>query len=406
MGASTDHALGRNLRFFVKKEIDSGTLIPGGRYGASNQLAVAGGDAAKVLSSSMSFMVTRNDRMDSRTSRSVLERITGKQEISWSCESYLLPVGSTTAPDIDPLIEAAMGGGFGASTSNTYKFSDTNALPTCRIARTANGVLREDLFGAYVEEMGISSSGGDEPKITFSGGAFNYALTGTGTTHGSSSVTSTSVPLVTGDGVNFMVGSCIDINGGSAIVTAKSAADTLTVTSGTYTNNEAVTPETYTETVGSASPINGISGRLQLNNVTLPVTSFDVTITNGIKAISDEAFEKGTSDFVAGYRSVKGNVSVRARKDMIKHFAQRYVQLNGTDPNATNYDPTFTGVELEVILGSTTGKCVIVTMPKVELDFGGIDIPEAEEAVLNLPFTALGTSGGDELTLAWNQNPS
>ena len=399
MGASTDHALGRNLRFFCKKE-----SAAGGAYGTSSQEALAGGDAAKVLSSSMEFTVARNDRMDSRTSRSVLERITGKQEISWSCESYLLPKSGTDAPDIDPFIEAAMGGAFGASTAKTYKFSDSNALPTCRIARTANGVLREDLFGAYVEEMSISASGGEEPKISFSGGAFNYALTGTGTTHASSSVTSTSVPMVSGDGVNFMVGSCIDINGGSAIVTAKSAADTLTVTSGTYTNNEAVTPETYTETGAGGSPVNGISGSLTLNSVSLPVTSFDVTVTNGIKALSDEAFEKGTSDFVAGFRSVKGNISVRARKDFIKSLAQRYVQLNGTDPTATNYDPTFSSVALVVTMGSTTGYKVVATMSKVEIDFAGIEIPESEEAVLSLPFTALGTSGSDELTLAWNQD--
>ena len=403
MGASTDHALGRNLRFFCKKETDSGTDYPGGRYGTANQIALSGSNAAKVLSSSMEFTVARNDRMDSRTSRSVLERITGKQEISWSCESYLLPKGSTTAPDIDPFIEAAMGGAFGASTAKTYKFSDSNALPTCRIARTANGVLREDLFGAYVEEMSISASGGEEPKISFSGGAFNYALTGTGTTHASSAPSATSVPLVSGDGVNFMVGSCIDINGGSAIVTAKSAADTLTVTSGSYDTGEAVTPETYTETGAGGSPVNGISGSLTLNSVSLPVTSFDVTVTNGIKALSDEAFEKGTSDFVAGFRSVKGNISVRARKDFIKSLAQRYVQLNGTDPTATNYDPTFSSVALVVTMGSTTGYKVVATMSKVEIDFAGIEIPESEEAVLSLPFTALGTSGSDELTLAWNQ---
>ena len=399
MGASTDHALGRNLRFFCKKETDAGTDYPGGRYGTANQIALSGSNAAKVLSSSMEFTVARNDRMDSRTSRSVLERITGKQEISWSCESYLLPKGSTTAPDIDPFI-----GSFGGSTAKTYEFSDSNALPTCRVARTANGVLREDLFGAYVEEMSISASGGEEPKISFSGGAFNYALTGTGTTHASSAPSATSVPLVSGDGVNFMVGSCIDINGGSAIVTAKSAADTLTVTSGSYATGEAVTPETYTETGAGGSPINGISGSLTLNSVSLPVTSFDVTVTNGIKALSDEAFEKGTSDFVAGFRSVKGNISVRARKDFIKSLAQRYVQLNGTDPTATNYDPTFSSVALVVTMGSTTGYKVVATMSKVEIDFAGIEIPESEEAVLSLPFTALGTSGSDELTLAWNQD--
>ena len=97
MGATTDHALGRNLRFFCKKE-----AAAGGAYGTASQEALAGADAAKVLSSSMEFTVTRNDRMDARGTRSIQERITGKQEVSWSCESYLLPAGSTTAPAIDP----------------------------------------------------------------------------------------------------------------------------------------------------------------------------------------------------------------------------------------------------------------------------------------------------------------
>ena len=390
MGASTDHALGRNLRFFCKKE-----SAAGGAYGTDSQEALAGTDAAKVLSTSMEFTVARNDRMDARTSRSVMERITGKQEVSWSCESYMLPAGSTTAPDIDPLIEAAMGGAFGASTAKTYNFSDSNALPTVHMMRTANDVLREDLFGCYVEDMNITASGGEEPKISFSGGAFNYALTGSGTTEGTGS-SATSLITESGQGVNFMVGSVISFNSlADKIVTAKSS-DTLTIASSSWSDDQAITPTTYTETT-AGNPVNGISGSLVLNSVTLPVTAFDVTVTNGVKALSDEAFEKGTSDFVAGYRSVKGNISVRARKDFIKSLAQRYVQTTATA------DPTFSSVALVVTMGGTTGYKVVATMSKIELDFAGIDVPEAEEAILSLPFTALGTSGSDELTLAWNQ---
>ncbi len=391
MGATTDHALGRNLRYFTKKETTAG-----GQYGTTSQEELAGSDAAKVLNSSIEFTVTRNDRVDSRTTRSVMDKITGKQEISWSCESYLLPAGSSTAPDIDPLIEAAMGGTYGASTANTYKLSDTNALPTCRIARTANGVFREDLFGAYVEELSLSISGGEPPTLSFSGGAFNYALAGTGTTHGSSSVTSTSVPLVTGDGSNFMVGSCININGGSTFVVSKSAADTLVVKTGSYSNNEAIIPDTYSETT-TGDPLNGITGSLSLNSDDLPITALDLTLTNNIKAISDESFEKGTTDIVAGFRSVTGTVTVRARKDFLKSFAQRYVQLTKTS------DPSFTAIPIVVTIGATSGKRVIVSMLTCELDFGAIDVPESEEALLNIPFTAKGNAGGDELTIAWNQ---
>ena len=397
MGATTDHALGRNLRFFCKKE-----AAAGGAYGTASQEALAGADAAKVLSSSMEFTVTRNDRMDARGTRSIQERITGKQEVSWSCESYLLPAGSTTAPDIDPLIEGAMGGAFGASTAKTYKLSDSNALPTVHMARTANDVFREDLFGCWVEEMSISASGGEEPKISFSGGAFNYVLTGTGTTEGTGS-SATSLVTESGNGVNFMVGSSITFTDGAGspadqnrIVTAKST-DTLTVVSSSWPDAAAITPTTYTETT-AGNPLNGIGGSLTLNSVTLPVTAFDVTITNGVKPLSDAAFEKGTSDFIAGYRSVKGNISVRARKDFIKSLAQRYVQTTATA------GPSFSSVPIRVDLGSVSGKQVVVYVDTAELDFAAIDVPEAEEAILNIPFTALATSGGgDEIRIAWNQ---
>ena len=390
MGATTDHALGRNLRFFCKKE-----SAAGGAYGTGAQEALAATDAAKVLASSMEFTVTRNDRMDARSSRSVLGRITGKQEVSWSCESYFLPAGSTTAPDIDPLIEAAMGGAFGASVAKTYKLTDTNALPTCHIARTANDVFREDLFGAYVEEMSISASGGEEPKMSFSGGAFNYALTGTGTTEGTGSG-ATALITESGNGVNFMVGSVISFNSlADKVVTAKST-DTLTIASSSWSDAQAITPTTYSETT-AGNPINGITGSLTLNSVALPVTAFDVTVTNNIKPLSDEAFEKGTSDVIAGYRSVTGTISVRARKDFVKSLAQRYVQTTATA------DPSFSSVALRVDLGSTTGSTVVIHIDTAELDFGAIDVPQAEEAILNIPFTALGSSGGDELRIAWNQ---
>ena len=392
MGASTDHALGRNLRFFCKKE-----SAPGGAYGTAGQEALAGADAAKVLSTSFEFSVTRNDRTDSRPTRSLQERITGKQEISWSCESYFLPAGSTTAPDIDPLIEAALGGSFGGSVAKTYNLSDSNALPTVHMARTANGVLREDLFGCYVEEMSISASGGDEPRISFSGGSFNYALTGTGEANGAGSTTS-ALSVHSGEGVNFMVGSVITLNGAERTITAKTGADALTIsTDHSWSDDADVTPSTYTETT-AGNPTNGISGSLTLNSVTLPITSFDVTVTNNIKALSDEAFEKGTSDFVAGFRSVTGSISVRARKDFIKSLAQRYVQTTATA------DPSFSSIPIQVNLGTTAGKIVAIYVPQAELDFAGIEIPESEEAVLSLPFTGLATSsGGDEFRIAWNQ---
>ena len=400
MGTSTDHALGRNLRFFSVKE---DAAYPGGRYGTGDQKVLAGGDAAKVLSTSIEFTVARNPRMDARASRAVLERITGKQEISWSCESYLLPK-SGAAPDIDPLIEAAMGGAFGTP-ANGYSLSNVNALPTVRIARTADGVFREDLFGAWVEEMSISASGGEEPKISFSGGAFNYALTGTGTTEGAGS-DATALITESGQGVNFMIGSTLDItaSGQSGKIVTEKSGDTLTVQTSNWSDAQAISPTTYTETTSDQPPVNGIGGSLSLGGVaSVPITGIEFTMTNGVKPFSDQALVKGTEDFVAGYRACSGTVTVRARKDQIQRLSQRYVQLTAAG------DPAFTGqsadFEILVEFGNVASQVVDLNILNAELDFGAIDVPEAEEAILNIPFTALGDGTTlDEFTLVWNQS--
>ena len=470
MGTTTDHLLGRNLRYFVKKE-----TVTGGRYAEDAQESLAGANAAKVTASSIDFQVARNDRMDSRTTRSALERITAKQEVTWSCDTFVLPRGGTTLPDVDPLIEAAMGTGLGAGTPVTstitgitlnnpllvtcsgghnlttndriritsvvgttqvnnltftvtvtgsttftcngvdgtsghsaygsagtttlltYRPSDVNALPTLRIARTANGVIREDLFGAYVEEMSVSASGGDVPKISFSGGAFNYALTGTATTEGTGGGSTKVLTTETGQGVSLMVGSVVSFASETDKVVVSKSGDVLTLSANsTWGDAAAIIPTTYTEATGG-NPLNGMTGSLTLNSVSIPITSFEMTLTNNLKAVSDEAFEKGTSDFIAGYRAVSGTIGFRARKDLIKNLAQRYVQT------ASTADPSFTAIPVEVKLGTESGKIVVIHLPTIELNFAAVEIPESEEAVLSVPFTALGSSGADELLLSINQ---
>jgi hypothetical protein len=60
-----------------------------------------------------------------------------------------------------------------------------------------------------------------------------------------------------------------------------------------------------------------------------------------------------------------------------------------------------------VEFGNVSGQVVDLNIFNAELDFGAIDVPEAEEAILNIPFTALGDSSTLlEFELVWNQNPS
>jgi hypothetical protein len=141
---SVPYALGRQLRFFCKKE-----AVLGGAFGTTSQEALTGAEAAKVLSTDMSFSVERVNREDSTTTRSLQERVTGKQDITWSAECYLLPAGGTAAPDIDPLLEGAFGVAFAVSGTHAgggYVLSDgtggATGLPSLHLMRTASGVVR------------------------------------------------------------------------------------------------------------------------------------------------------------------------------------------------------------------------------------------------------------------------
>jgi hypothetical protein len=377
------YALGREQNFYLVKE----TAGLKNNYGTSSQVAFAAAtNSAKVLTSTMDFVVAREDRMDSRASRSVLERITGKQEVSWSCETYMLPRGSSNVPDIGPMIECAMG----SVSTVTYSLADT--LPSLQMARVLPGVFREELFGAWVEEMTVTASGAEPIKISFSGGACEYALTGNGTSANTESSGGSALTVGANEAFNFMAGSRI------TIADEGTAAGVIVAGS---TSGTAVTLATnYTWATGKAITPHEPSGTVTVNGQTLTVTGFDVTLTNNIKALSDEYGSKGTSDFIPGFRSVTGNVTVRAEKDFIKALSRRYQAAGDTIADGV---PTFATVAIVLTMGETDDLKQIINLPTCELDFGAIDVPESEEAILNIPFTALGASAGNnEFTFEWN----
>lgn len=382
MGLTQTHALGRSLKFFVNQEGTAGTFAK-----------PATGDAAKVLKTNMNLAQERRPRLDSRTTRSLIERITGKGVVDWDVEAYLIPSGTAgTPPDLTDLFEMAMGTYTNTpGTSDAYTLSDSQTCLTASIIRHMNDVLMEATAGSWVETMEISATGGDEPKVKFAGGAMTHIHTGTSTLNGSMS--SDQMIVQTADGWNFEDGSVVQIDaddnsGAGYEVTLDTSRPTFTIeASVTEGSGDAVVPYTPDETT-TGSPINGITGSFTHNSDTLAVTAFTVTLANGIKPLGDEAQVQFVSDIIPGYRTVTGTMSVRARKDWIIHHADR---------------KGFGQVALTVVLGSTAGAICTVSCPQIEVDFSAIEVPEAEEAVITLPFTALSSTATakDELAVTF-----
>jgi hypothetical protein len=104
MGQAVPHAIGRFERFFAKKETTYGTFV----QPTANDTSAGEGEA-KILTSAMSVVTDRQDRDDKRNTRSLQERVDGKNAVEASAEMYILPVASGTIPDAGATLKNWLG---------------------------------------------------------------------------------------------------------------------------------------------------------------------------------------------------------------------------------------------------------------------------------------------------------
>ena len=373
--------LGREAEFYVRDE--GATAKP--NFGANTQPAFARNtDAARVISTTMDFQLAREDRVDTRRSRSLFEKVLGKQTVSWSVETHMLPRSGSDLPNIGPLIENAMG------TLSTVTYSLADTLDTCQLMRLIPGSLREEIFGCWVEEFSISASGGDPVSMSFSGGAMEYALTGTGTTNATANSTTVTI---TGDAHQFQPGSRITIAdqtsapaNGNIVSGSNSDTTTIVTAAANYASSKAITPHTPagTYTVHGV-PVTGISGTVDFGGSgvgALSVTALEMTLTNNIKELGDEFGEKGTSSFIPGFRNISGSVTVRATSAALLQLTRRYKGLRPTIFETNGGAPVIEQPSLVVKFGQTSGSIQVLTLPAIEIDFAAIEIPQQLQPVL------------------------
>lgn len=391
MGVSQLHALGRNRKFYVNEEttyIDSENV-------ATAFVKPAGTDAAVILNASFTPAQERKVRDDARASRSALEQITGKKSATWSVESYVLPNGSAgTAPDLGPLFKGAMGTEtVSGGTRVTYSLNTNQDLGSFTLTQFFNETFMETLTGCYVNSMTISVAGGEEPKVTFEGESSGLYIptstspsaaqltAGESTATVDGSGTAASFNVHAGEGENFKPGSVISVATDTDLVVTAVSNDTITVDSSiTFADDDEVKPFAPTETV-AGSPIAGILGSLTLAGNSLPITSFEVTVANNNKGISDEAFVAGTSDYVPGFRDVTGSLSIRCRRDLAIEIGKRL---------------DFGTQAIVVTCGDTAGKKLIVEIDDAEFEVAAVDTPQSDEVVVPMTFRALATSAGED----------
>lgn len=400
MGLAQDHILGRDQQFFVATESTPGTFVKPAGASASD----SSNRHPNVITSSFNPNTKRKDRTDAyMATRDVLERITDKEEISWSVDMFYIPSGTkNVAPDCGGLLQAA---GFTETVNAndvSYAMHSNQALTACSMTRHWSGIYQEALAGCVVDSMKMMFAGGEEPKISFSGRAMSFAHTGTSTLNGAMSASTTMV-VQTADKNAFMTNanaagtasegarSVIKIDDGSspqtdAEVDVDTSAPSFTISAaGTHDNAAVVTPYVPTH-ADKGSPIAGTSGTFTWDSFAAKVTALEFEIKNNVTYNDDEAFAGGMTDAIPNLREITGSMTFRIRKDHVIHIQNRK-------------ELVVRALSLTVGGAAQSGTRLVVSMPYCELEFNEVSVPETEEATINATFRALGSSGNDALTL-------
>jgi hypothetical protein len=409
---SQNHIVGRDTKYFLKKETTPGTFVKAATVNSADCTTV-------------NFVpnVKRKNRTSANmASRSIVERITDKEEHSWAYEGKYMPPDQSgtgnTASDLSDAIECAMGTVTDNTTNLTYSLSSTQQLSTLSMTRQFKQIFQECAAGAWVDEMSWSFAGGEEPVVKFAGGMMTYAATGHGTLDAAMTTPWTTM-LVQPDEKNmFMTNpaaygvdppttgnpgggarSVVEINDGSdpytdVEVTVDTARPSFTVTAGgTDDQDDDANVYPYVPTHTSlGSPISGVNGTFTIDDVsdaanTLVITAFEFTLKNNINPLADEAFTKRVNDVIPNLREVTGSITFRVRQDHIEHILNR-AEL---EPRA---------LALEVGGAAASETRLRINFPAIELGWSEVAVPETEEGTINVPFVALGTgSGNNEFTI-------
>jgi len=375
-------ALGREERIFV---------VPESSFGAADS-APAAGNAMKILESSVTPNEERIIRADKRNTRSAMDFVRRRQSVEWSLKSYLLPSGSLgTAPDgMDDLLEIAFGTEtVNGSTSVVYDLAKELASSVTihrAVGQSASSaVFAEMIRGAVVNQATFDMSGSEETMVTFEGMGADILRAGASTVD---SDDGDDVAVASGDGPKFDVGQYINVDDQTDLeITAKSG-DTLTTTNHTgQDNGDAVVPSacvTSQTFQSGAVPIAGIAGSSSLDSSTFNVVSAQVVLNNNLKMHNDRFGTAKAQDFHANNRQVTGSLTIRLTDSNFLQVAQ--------SRGVTEFD-------LQLVSGDTDGSKAQFDLNQLVFDLTAIPSNAEEDILVTLPFTALGSSGDDELKL-------
>lgn len=378
----TDLALARENISFVKLESAFGALAA---FAATDAVAALGPPS---VSQPLSF----SDSEEVVNSRSLIARFRDKTPAGkWSLDLYSRPSGAAGTPPVESVPLECLLGKKTVNAGVSVVYSPALNLPSFSFGNRLGHSTRF-AAGCLVEsgKLSITAKGGI--KWSFSGPCRQVMQAGKATTIAGS--TTTVLNLEAGEAKLFDVGARVQVDAanntgaGYTVTDSDEVADTIAITPAlAQAPASGVTVQGYLPTPTLAgAPLEGRLGSAQFDNVAVSITSADLTITNKLNMLEDEVTpDDFPSGYVPGARGVKGDLSLYFLRKYLGHFRQSRDQA-----------------DVAVTLGGGTVAGSILTITNTH---GRLDTPEIsannDTLMEKLPYTALGSVGEDEISIAY-----
>lgn len=397
MGIQRGEALGRNRRFMAASQATIGT-----------RPTFAATDSFIALGHSIVPSEERIKRRNPQSSRSLRERYVGSRsaEVTIVCEH--LPRGGATPPDYGVLLTAGLGVQTVGGSDVTYSLSNTQTLPfvwfevDAGLNTSTTAEYKEAADGFVVEQVKISISKDDIPKIEFSGPCHNFVQTGRAVAENLSGG-ETDIPLATNEHSRFFavnsvvgIGTSTNTGAGHRVTAVDHTAGELTVTPAVAAGAQtapAVWPiSLWTEAQTGGSPTPHVVIAVDLGADTGAwVDALEITVKNNItqRRIIGNPWP---ADSTPGFRDVDGTVTISATRNDIQKI------LNSSHHNIANVS-TF---DIVVTIGESGQAGSILSLDNCELDWSGISWPEdGTVGTATIPFTCKSDSATAESEVSW-----
>lgn len=399
--------VGLDQKFWMAKET--------GGYGdqATGGLIPVSTDGIEHVSGTVDFKIPREDSA-TRSGRSVVTRLSGKREVKFSMENYIIPGtpdGSNhpTLPDSHLLLLSAFGiCDETVATKKTYKLGHASTT-SIRVLEEGTHFSRL-AYGCVVDTMTFSLPGDGKAMMKSEGFGQDVKVAGESTL--AADVTAANaITLQTGEGARFEIGAYVDVIDKANGNTRKAASrridnkvgDTLTL------SGAAITALTDDIVIGAApdftadSSENALLG-LQGSFTTALLGSIDCQLISAELVLKNNYTQKnflyGTSQICGFIADKRRSVSVKLEVLLTKDNFAFY--MNNKQFLADDVLITLAPQDIPAPVNSATGRTWKFHFPRVEFNVPSIEQPSDGYVKLTLEGTALATDANTtdtEMTL-------